>query len=118
MARGERLPAPCCAGRHLAWRANLGLGRLIPSRSLLSGRVSRHTLRRRLPAVAQLRTCASSIRVPMSSRGLKLWRIHEHVIGNHDIELRVADSSEFCAGIHPKLDTRILASGDLDHAVR
>src|SRR5947209_1737153 len=51
-------------------------------------------------------------------RRLKLWRVHEHVIGNHDIELRVADSSEFRAGIHPKLDTRIVASGDFDHAVR
>src|SRR4051812_47334572 len=55
--------------------------------------------------------------VKVVHRRLKLWRVHEHVIGNHDIELRVAHCSEFRAGIHPKLDTRIMGSGDFDHPI-
>src|SRR3954466_12471589 len=48
--------------------------------------------------------------VKVVHRRLKLWRVHQDVIGDHDIELRVAHGSEFHAGIDPKLNTRIMAS--------
>src|ERR1700745_4320983 len=48
---------------------------------------------------------------------LKLWRVHKNVVRNHNVELRVTHGSEFSAGINPKIDTRMVGSGNFDHAV-
>ena len=49
---------------------------------------------------------------------LKLRYVHEHIVRDDDIKLRVAHGSKFNAGINPKIDTRMIGSGDFDHAVR
>src|SRR4051794_17194068 len=43
--------------------------------------------------------------------------VHEDVVRNHEIELRVPDSPELAAGIDAEIELRMLGTSDVDHAL-